>query len=658
MRTITCPHCKADNPADALICDDCGTSLFGYDAIKENQLEPDESAANETEQLLDWLKDLEPANERSEQVPAIAADISKGETESDTLADWLAELSSQKEDWEDVEDLEAITDSFDGTEDIYEDRDSEPIKLDQTAPLNSYHEVEGIPEQLASSDLPEWLRQEQLPGESSFEEYGSLPEEPERWTDDRVQPGEGLQSVGGEVLPPEFSSSEPEDKSTSDEFPESKDKVPSETTEGPADWYSELAFTDVESALDELLDEHGKPEGDILSDQWMDLVDEIPESEDEPVAKSSFLEETTDLSDSEIPDWLESLKPEELVDPAAVDQPVEKSGPLIGLKGVIPMAAVAADPVEMGSMPEYTMTKGQQQQVALLKQLTMAEPAVLPSQPRPVIEDNFIAFRLVIGLLLIVVVIAGWFLPSINEILPGWVMPPAPTYTEAAYSALDIASGRPVLVAFEYTPAMAGELDPVAISFLQRLAANNSTVFTISQVAAGVPVAGRAIEQVEELDSQALGYLPGDAIGLRNFASCINAVDACANVTGLSMEEETQSLLGQIGLVIVLSGERDAIVNWIEQVGTQVEGPMISGITQAMSPVAAPYIASGQLDGLVGGLPAVAAIDNNVEEDDNFVAKAMNSITLSQWMAVIVLIIGALFYGLAGLAPAGAKKQA
>lgn len=658
MRTITCPHCKADNPADALICDDCGTSLFGYDAIKENQLEPDESAANETEQLLDWLKDLEPANERSEQVPAIAADISKGETESDTLADWLAELSSQKEDWEDVEDLEAITDSFDGTEDIYEDRDSEPIKLDQTAPLNSFHEVEGIPEQLASSDLPEWLRQEQPPGESSFEEYGSLPEEPERWTDDRVQPGEGLQSVGGEVLPPEFSSSEPEDKSTSDEFPESKDKVPSETTEGPADWYSELAFTDVESALDELLDEHGKPEGDILSDQWMDLVDEIPESEDEPVAKSSFLEETTDLSDSEIPDWLESLKPEELVDPAAVDQPVEKSGPLIGLKGVIPMAAVAADPVEMGSMPEYTMTKGQQQQVALLKQLTMAEPAVLPSQPRPVIEDNFIAFRLVIGLLLIVVVIAGWFLPSINEILPGWVMPPAPTYTEAAYSALDIASGRPVLVAFEYTPAMAGELDPVAISFLQRLAANNSTVFTISQVAAGVPVAGRAIEQVEELDSQALGYLPGDAIGLRNFASCINVVDACANVTGLSMEEETQSLLGQIGLVIVLSGERDAIVNWIEQVGAQVEVPMISGITQAMSPVAAPYIASGQLDGLVGGLPAVAAIDSNVEEDDNFVAKAMNSITLSQWMAVIVLIIGALFYGLAGLAPAGAKKQA
>ncbi|HCB50305.1 MAG TPA: hypothetical protein DEP47_12485 [Chloroflexi bacterium] len=237
-------------------------------------------------------------------------------------------------------------------------------------------------------------------------------------------------------------------------------------------------------------------------------------------------------------------------------------------------------------------------------------------------------------------------------------MPPAPTYTEAAYSALDMASGRPVLVAFEYTPAIAGELDPVAISFLQRLAANNSTVLTISQVAAGVPVAGRAIEQVEELDSQALGYLPGDAIGLRNFASCIDAVDACANVTGLSMEEETQSLLGQIGLVIVLSGERDAIVNWIEQVGAQVEVPMISGITQAISPVAAPYIASGQLDGLVGGLPAVAAIDNNVEEDDNFVEKAMNSITLSQWMAVIVLIIGALFYGLAGLAPAGAKKQA
>ena len=657
MRTITCPHCNADNPADALVCEDCGTSLPGHDAVEDIQLESDAPTANETEQLLDWLKDLEPVDERPDQASSKSADI-PDETESDSLVDWLAELSPEKEDWGDVEDREGITDWFDRTEDIYETKEIESSKLAQTAPLTDYHEIEGIPEQLASDALPEWLKQEQPSVERSFEELESIPESPELSPENKVQPSEALHSGGGEDLLPEFSSSVPENKPTPDEDPKFKDELPSETLGEPADWYSELAFTDVESALDELLDDHGGLAEEVSSDEWLDLVDEIPESEGEPAAKASFLEETTDLSDSEIPDWLGSLKPEELVVPAAVDQPAETSGPLIGLKGVIPLVAVAADPVETGNTPEFTMTEGQQQQVALLNQLTMAKPTAVSSESRPATEDNFFAFRLVIGLLLLIVVVAGWFLPSINEILPGWVMQPAPTYTEAAYSELDLVSGRSVLVAFEYTPAVAGELDPVAISFLQRLAANDNTVLTISQVAAGVPVAGRVVEQVEELDSKALGYLPGDAIGLRNFASCINAGGACANVTGLFMEEETQSLLGQIGLIVVLSGERDAIVNWIEQVGSHVEVPMISGITQAMSPVAAPYVASNQLVGVVGGLPAVAAIDDNVDGDDNLVEKAMNSVTLAQWMAVIVLVIGALFYGLAGLVPAGAKKQA
>ena len=85
---------------------------------------------------------------------------------------------------------------------------------------------------------------------------------------------------------------------------------------------------------------------------------------------------------------------------------------------------------------------------------------------------------------------------------------------------------------------------------------------------------------------------------------------------------------------------------------------MISGITQAMNPVAAPYVASSQLVGVVGGLPAVAAVDDNVGGNENIVDKAMNSVTLAQWLAVMVLVIGALFYGLAGFVPAGAKKQA
>lgn len=656
MKTVTCPQCQADNSADALVCEECGTSLLGQGAIEENHFEPDKPVTNETEELLDWLKDLEPARDKPDPDSLTSMDLPEDDIEPGSLTDWLAEISPEGEDWGEVEDRQAITDWFDGTEDIYEEQEVDPSKLAQTAPLTDYHEVEGIPEQLASKALPDWLMQEQPTEESSFEEYESMPKPPELSREEEDRQGEEPKVGGGEEFPVGASPSEPEEKPIPDEDSELMTEPPSETAEESTDWYAELASTDVEGALDEFLDDHGELQDEITSDEWADLVDEIPEPEEEPDAKPSFLEETTDLSESEIPDWLESLKPEELVDPAAVDQPAEESGPLMGLKGVIPIVSVAADPVETTGTPDYTMSKGQQQQVALLRQLTKAEPVMVPTESRQTFGDDFLPYRLVIGLLLVFLVIAGWFLPSIGEILPGWETQPAPTTTEAAYEELDNVSGAPVLVAFEYTPAMAGELDPVATSFLQKLAANGSPVFTISQVEAGVPVAGRVVEQVEGLDSQKLGFLPGDAIGLRNFAGCLNNVDACTNVTGLSLEEETQSLLGQISLIVIMSGERDAIVNWIEQVGAQVEVPMISGITQAMDPIAAPYVASRQLVGVVAGLPAVAAIDDNVGENDNFVGKAMNSVTLVQWLAVIVLVIGALFYELAGLVPGGMKR--
>ena len=67
MRTLACPQCQADNPADALVCENCGSSLLGHGVIEDKQWEPDDSVTSETEQLLDWLKDLEPSGEQPDR---------------------------------------------------------------------------------------------------------------------------------------------------------------------------------------------------------------------------------------------------------------------------------------------------------------------------------------------------------------------------------------------------------------------------------------------------------------------------------------------------------------------------------------------------------------------------------------------------------------
>jgi hypothetical protein len=285
--------------------------------------------------------------------------------------------------------------------------------------------------------------------------------------------------------------------------------------------------------------------------------------------------------------------------------------------------------------------------VSLLKQLTTAETeddSPIPLQPS---GDTFLTLRLVIGVVLLVIVIAGWIMPPLNSFLPGLVGQPISVEAESAISVLDAAAGRPALVAFEYTPAMGGELDPIAKNFLQNIADNGGTAVTISQVAAGVPVAQKIVEEVEGLNNHAIGYLPGEAIGIRGLGSCLATNSSCETI-GLKIDQETQALLKDTGVIIVLSGERDGMVSWIEQVGTQTSVPMIAGLTQALSPVAGPYLASRQLAGAVVGLPEAAAIENLSTEGDGFTTKALNSLTVAQWLAIIVLAIGAFYYGLAG----------
>ena len=67
--------------------------------------------------------------------------------------------------------------------------------------------------------------------------------------------------------------------------------------------------------------------------------------------------------------------------------------------------------------------------------------------------------------------------------------PPLTPEIEAVDALLQAAAGQPVLVAIEYSPAMAGELTPQASMLLEQLAANGSPIITVSQFAAGTAIA-------------------------------------------------------------------------------------------------------------------------------------------------------------------------
>jgi hypothetical protein len=283
--------------------------------------------------------------------------------------------------------------------------------------------------------------------------------------------------------------------------------------------------------------------------------------------------------------------------------------------------------------------------VALLRQLMAEErkpPVTVATPGRLALAP---AGQLLLALLLLAVILAGLLLPPPVET----VLPEAPGAVQAQ-EAINAAAGRPVLVVFEYSPAMAGELTPQARQILEWLAANGSPAVLASQSAAGITLGEQIASEVAGLSSQSLGFLPGEALGLRQLTGCVQAAADCEQLYGREVDSALRTTLQDLGLIVVLAAERDSLVSWVEQVAAFSDLPVVAAVTQSLAPIAAPYYATGQFAGLVAGLPALAQVADQAgtEAAGPDLNTRLWAQTLGQWLVVVLLVVGNLFWLIKG----------
>jgi hypothetical protein len=366
------------------------------------------------------------------------------------------------------------------------------------------------------------------------------------------------------------------------------------------------------------------------------------------------------LSAAEIPAWLQALRPRDVSkkeeDLAEIDEPPETAGPLAGVRGVIPVAAAIAEPTTAAAPVQYTISKDQQQQISLLHRLTHDEPAATKQVSFKKAATFSTAWRAMLGLLLLLVVLAGVILPGTDIGLPETALP-VPQSALDTFNTIEAVNGRSVLVAIEYTPAMAGELDPIALMLLRQLADNGNRVLTISQSAAGTAIAQQLVDQVNNLESRSLGLLTGEAVGLRSLGSCLNSANDCSSFLGSVADTELQGELADIGLILILTSDRNSLVNWIEQVETQNEAPVIAAVTQPLGPLTIPYLSSDQLEGSLNGIPAASAYEKRLRGLDGSAFQQFAAQTIVMWVVIITLVVAAVFYGITGIAKRGPRKD-
>jgi hypothetical protein len=192
-----------------------------------------------------------------------------------------------------------------------------------------------------------------------------------------------------------------------------------------------------------------------------------------------------------------------------------------------------------------------------------------------------------------------------------------------------IAASQPVLVAFDYEPARAGEMEAAAAPILDRMAllkAPRLTLISTSETGAalsqhfmnGKPLSDHVNNGLQYVN---LGYLPGGQMGIRAFLQNPEATTPFAiNFTQAWNSPALQGVgaFSNFAAFIIITDNADDARAWIEQLAAaQILTPVVVVSSAQSAPMIQPYYASGQIKGLVGGLYGGAVFEQKNAEQKN-----------------------------------------
>ena len=286
-----------------------------------------------------------------------------------------------------------------------------------------------------------------------------------------------------------------------------------------------------------------------------------------------------------------------------------------------------------GVISPIALSKAQQEQVALLRDMVgtsaqNAEPETSKSRfGRSARVFSLSAVPQLLGSLLILLMIS---LPFVSSDFREGDLPP-PEFDEdrhgatTAYNLLDnLSLDDYVLVAFEYGPTAAGELDPLADVILRHILAQGSKPVIVSSnpiamvharnVIAEIKrsVAVALIELEENRDYFLLRYLSGGALGLRDLSRNFDSIVRFSS-KGIATELEFSSL-DDMTLMVLIAERAEDIRNWAEQVATETETYFIAVSGYAAQPLAQPYVdESSEIVGMIVGIRDVYTYGEKLE---------------------------------------------
>ncbi len=188
-----------------------------------------------------------------------------------------------------------------------------------------------------------------------------------------------------------------------------------------------------------------------------------------------------------------------------------------------------------------------------------------------------------------------------------------------AYAFIEILpSDARVLISWDYDPATQGELQLLAQPLLLHLQQKKVRMTFVSLRPFGVNVAydtlvGAFYQQEHTVMAAPpparLGFIPGEGIALRSLALSPIQTSSAPRISALSMAMEPDMDVAAFDLIIQFSADMASSRDWVEQVSTQWQTPLIVAASGAVAPMLRPYEQTGQIRVLLAGYPDALAYE-------------------------------------------------
>jgi hypothetical protein len=341
--------------------------------------------------------------------------------------------------------------------------------------------------------------------------------------------------------------------------------------------------------------------------------------------------------------------------PEAEEEPEEKEGPLAGLRGVIPGAAIALSKKPKAVSLKLQASDEQQASAALLEKILESE-----TNPRALITSSYIAsqriLRWALTALFLIVLSAVIFLGSQTMLVPdGW-----PADVGQVSNAMEsMPAGAKVLVVIDYEASLAGEMEAIGGPLLDQMTLlRNPQLSFVSTSPNGSALVERLLSNTRIIqpgvEYRNLGFLPGGSAGVLGFVEKPGVTIPASEVENFS----------DYAVVVLMTDHAESGRTWVEQLSAQKQinldlanQPLIVIASAQAGPLLQPYLSSGQVTGMVSGLAEAARYEHMNSSRPGIARSYWDAFGVGLMMSIALIFVGSLWSLVTGIRARRAEAE-